>query len=274
MRKILFGLRWNLNSNASSADTHSVDKFDVMISYSHKDKLICGQIYEELLRRGYRVWIDFNEMHGNVMDAMAQAIEQSHSIILCISEEYQRSNYCRAEAQYAFKRQLNIVPIVLQKSYKPDGWLLFLIAGLLYVDFTKYAFEQAMQMLLSEFQTSRRMSDPPVETSSISPSNERPRQVRQWTVNDVQQWLVERKLFQMAQLLTDVDGLGLIYLSRLMSNSVSQDYLLLFQQDSIQRTGRALSLIELARFHSLLDGELHILAKTKRWKLPSCCEVM
>ncbi|CAF1677638.1 unnamed protein product, partial [Rotaria sordida] len=29
-------------------------------------------------------------MHGNVMDAMAQAIEQSHTIIICMSEHYRK----------------------------------------------------------------------------------------------------------------------------------------------------------------------------------------
>ena len=283
MQKILFGLRWNLDSNLPSIDTHPIDKFDMMISYSHKDKEICGQIYDELLRRGYRVWIDFNEMHGNVMDAMAHAIEQSRLIILCISGEYQRSNYCRAEAQYAFKRQLKIVPIVVQKSYKPDGWLLFLISGLLYVDFIKYPFAQAVQMLLNEFQTSHRPMNPPLESlneqdsgtaSSVSLTIDRPREIREWTVNDVQQWLLEHKLFQMAQLLRDVNGSSLIYLTQSMSNSVSQDYASLFEQDSMQKTGRALSLIELARFRSLIDEELYLSVKVKRWYSNTCCPVM
>lgn len=278
MQKILFGLRWNLDSNLPSIETQPADKFDMMISYSHKDKEICGQIYDELLRRGYRVWIDFNEMHGNVMDAMAHAIKQSRLIILCVSEEYQRSNYCRAEAQYAFKRQLKIVPIVVQKSYKPDGWLLFLISGLLYVDFIKHPFAQAVQMLLNEFQTSHRPTNPPLESpnepASVSLATERPREIREWTVNDVQQWLLEKKLFQMAQLLTDVNGSSLIYLTQLMSNSVSQDHAALFQQDSMQKTGRALSLIELARFRSLIDDELHLCVKAKRWYSDTCCPVM
>ncbi|CAF4004309.1 unnamed protein product, partial [Rotaria sp. Silwood1] len=69
---------------------------------------------------------------------------------ICMSEQYRKSNYCRAEAHYAFQQQRKIVPILLQKHYKPDGGLLFLIGQLLYVDFTKYIFPQAIEMLFKE----------------------------------------------------------------------------------------------------------------------------
>jgi len=55
------------------------------------------------------------------MDTMVQAIEQSRIIIICMSEEYKRSNYCRAEAQYVFKRQLKIILILIEKYYESDG---------------------------------------------------------------------------------------------------------------------------------------------------------
>src|SRR5205085_7334604 len=101
-------------------------------------------------KAGYRIWIDFDQMCGNVMDTMAQAIEQSNTVIICMSEEYQRSSYCRAEAHYAFQRQRKIVPAILQQHYKPDGWLLFLIGQLFYVDFNKHEFNRAMKMLFKE----------------------------------------------------------------------------------------------------------------------------
>ena len=110
IRKTVQGILWNLESNqenrtSSTTEIHNEKIFDIMISYSHRDEVICRQIYDELIRANYRVWIDFDQMHGNVMDAMAQAIEQSKTIIICMSEEYRRSNYCRAEAHYAFQRQ-------------------------------------------------------------------------------------------------------------------------------------------------------------------------
>jgi hypothetical protein len=124
MRKITNGILWNLEINHEDHSTSQITDgktFDIMISYSHKEKTLCKQLYEELTKGGYRVWIDFDQMHGNVMDAMAQAIDRSHTIIICMSENYQKSNFRRAEAQYAFQRQRKIVPVLLQQHYKPDG---------------------------------------------------------------------------------------------------------------------------------------------------------
>jgi hypothetical protein len=124
MRRVIHGILWNLeidHEDHSISDMKDRDTFDIMISYSHKDKILCKQIYDELTKSGYRIWIDFDQMHGNVMDAMAQAIEQSQTVMICMSEDYRKSNYCRAEAHYAFQRQRKIVPVLLQKHYKPEG---------------------------------------------------------------------------------------------------------------------------------------------------------
>ncbi|CAF4632609.1 unnamed protein product, partial [Rotaria magnacalcarata] len=72
MRKIIFGILWNLESchqDRPTSDFIDEKTFDIMISYSHKDEVICKQIYEELVKSGYRVWIDYDQIHGNVMDA-------------------------------------------------------------------------------------------------------------------------------------------------------------------------------------------------------------
>jgi hypothetical protein len=274
--KSVNGILWILNSNREETEVlnrNDNTKFDIMISYSHKEKEICKQLYDELIRAGYRVWIDFDNMHGNVMDAMAQAIELSQIIILCMSEQYQRSNYCRAEAQYAFKRKLKMIPILVQKYYKPDGWLSFLISHLLYIDFTKHDFPQAIEMLLKELKLSHLQ-----DRTSILPERQNtnslhkfiysssltqlppqtialPENVRDWTSSHVQQWLTDNNLAQIAHILSDTDGLSLIYLSDHIVNSESQQILSLLQQDSLRHTNEPLSVVELSRFQSLIERE-------------------
>jgi hypothetical protein len=233
MRKTIHGILWNLEINRQGRPTSDIMNertFDIMISYSHKDKTLCQQLYEELMKAGYRVWIDFDQMHGNVMDAMAQAIEQSQTVIICMSEQYRKSNYCRAEAHYAFQRQRKIVPVLLQKHYKPDGWLLFLVGQLLYVDFTKYELVQAMTMLFKELKvddiaetnqasvyreedtdvvTPIQLASTPKATSSLILSEN----ILEWTAIDVQAWLIDHDLGQMARLLTNCNGRSLVYLT-------------------------------------------------------------
>ena len=275
MRKITHGLLWNLDNkhdDRSDPDINEEKLFDIMISYSHKNQDFCKQLYEELVQAGYRVWIDFDQMHGNVMDTMAQAIERSRTVILCISEDYRKSNYCRAEAQYAFQRQGKIVPVLLQKHYKPDGWILFLIGQLLYVDFTKYEFDRAMKMLQKELRSSEILrTDSPASShkEDIQPmtlfvpvSGRRasilpvlPQSMLDWTTADVQKWLIGNKFVQMARLLADCDGRSLTYLSKYMKHSEIRHLVNSFREDSLRRLNENLSLIELSRFQTLLDKQ-------------------
>jgi hypothetical protein len=275
MKKTVHGILWNLEINHEDRLKSEISDgkvFDLMISYSHKDKTLCQQIYDELVKSGYRVWIDFDQMHGNVMDAMAQAIELSPTVIICMSEDYRKSNYCRAEAHYAFQRQRKIVPILLQKHYRPDGWLLFLIGQLIYVDFNKHEFDRAMKMLLKELKVedSSEINVSPVypkeDTQTITPvtlvtvpkalpSATISRNFLEWSDTQVQQWLTEHNLPQMSRLLVGCDGRSLIYLNRYIKSGQIQQILNLLQEDSLRQINQSISLIELSRFHSLMDHQ-------------------
>jgi hypothetical protein len=275
MRKIIHGILWNLEIDREDRTTSEIENkktFDIMISYSHQEKTLCQQIYDELIRSGYRVWIDFDQMHGNIMDAMAQAIEQSHTVIICMSEQYRKSNYCRAEAHYAFQCQRKIVPVLLQKHYKPDGWLLFLMGQLLYVDFNKYEFDRAIKMLFDELKAE---SNPETDVVSVHPTEDsntlaafppetKPgtlpspivsQNILEWTETQVQEWLVQHNLIQMSHLLTNCDGRSLFYLNKYIKNGRSQQILNLLQEDSLRQINQSISLIELSRLHSLMDRQ-------------------
>ncbi|CAF1223664.1 unnamed protein product [Adineta ricciae] len=261
MRKIVHGILWNLGTNHNNRllPNNNEDKtFDIMISYSHKEKALCHQLYQELTRTNYRVWIDFDQMHGNVMDAMAQAIEQSRVVILCISEQYRKSNYCRAEAHYAFQCQRKIIPILVQKHYKPDGWLLFLIGQLLYVDFTKHEFDQAMNMLLKELslnetnESNRPSTVPSKESTCIAKDSE---DIFAWSVTRVQQWLIEHKLTQMSRLFCDCDGRSLVFLRDCVKYGDFQSIFTSLQEDCNRRLKENISLIELSCCLSLIKQQ-------------------
>ena len=42
---------------------------------------------------------------------------------MCMTEKYKQSPNCRAEAEYAFKLGVPIIPLIGQEGYMPDGWL-------------------------------------------------------------------------------------------------------------------------------------------------------
>ncbi|CAF1032512.1 unnamed protein product [Rotaria sordida] len=143
------------NLNYSSLQNSVTDTFHIMISYSWKNKILCHQIYEYFRDDGYRVWIDENDMYGSIIERMAEAIEKSNFILICVSSDYKKSANCQAEAEYAFKRKKTIIPLIVEPNYKADGWLSFIIGNKIYINFTDRVhneFKIAYKMLLVELQ--------------------------------------------------------------------------------------------------------------------------
>ncbi|CAF3859036.1 unnamed protein product [Rotaria sp. Silwood1] len=138
LESVAQGLLWKLEKEAGAKPTSSNShEYDIMISYSHSDSQVCHQIYEKLIKDKFRVWIDRENLHGTTMSGMANAIENSTFVLICMSQKYQQSSYCRLEAHYAHEQQCNIIPLKMKVHYKPDGWLGLLVAGKKYVDFAK-----------------------------------------------------------------------------------------------------------------------------------------
>ncbi|CAF0768599.1 unnamed protein product [Didymodactylos carnosus] len=224
--------------------------FDMMISYSHDNTDICHRIYDTLIGNGYTVWVDFNYMRGNVMEAMAEAIESTDCLLLLICDNYKRSNYCRAEALYAYSRQVTLIPLLMQKKYKADGWLGLMLSQLIYIDFTKYEFNLAFDKLKAElfsmnkkprahFSSAQKLPSPPPEkkiTESIVPSsfvtvNNSTQQtpvvlsshnsdylkkpINQWLASDINHWCQEKHLNTFLNVLQHYDGYALIKLYEL-----------------------------------------------------------
>ncbi|CAF0784422.1 unnamed protein product [Adineta steineri] len=129
-----------------------LNKPRLMISYNHASKPLCVDIYERLTKDGYTVWIDFEQMHGNTLVAMAQGVESSDIFLYCVTENYSQSRSCQKEAEYAFVQQKIMIPLFLQSKYKPCGWLGLLVGTSLYIDFTKNDFTQNYAKLKSEIE--------------------------------------------------------------------------------------------------------------------------
>ncbi|CAF4661532.1 unnamed protein product, partial [Rotaria sp. Silwood2] len=88
--------------------------------YSHRDRQLCYQIHERLVQDEFSVWIDRDNMHGATMTAMAEAIENSEFVLICMSDTYKQSVYCQSEAHYAFERRCHLIPLIMKPTYKPD----------------------------------------------------------------------------------------------------------------------------------------------------------
>eukprot|EP01044_Picomonas_judraskeda_P028089 COSAG03_NODE_9185_length_740_cov_0.691108_1_plen_116_part_10 len=88
---------------------------------------VIKRVLGALVRRGYRVWIDIEQMRGSTVDSMALAVEAAEVMLIGVSREYKESTNCRLEAQYAMQREVPTVPLLLVERYQADGWLGMLI---------------------------------------------------------------------------------------------------------------------------------------------------
>lgn len=142
-------------SQKSSNLSNSKYLYDLMISYSHQDKDICHQIYYKLIEDGFKVWMDFENMYGSTIERMAEAIQNSQFIIICMSHKYQSSPYCKTEGQYTYKLQRPFIPLIVEKGYRPYDWLGAFSGLRMYIDFTKYDFHIAYEKLITEIQRNK-----------------------------------------------------------------------------------------------------------------------
>ncbi|CAF4540672.1 unnamed protein product [Rotaria socialis] len=128
------------------------EPFDLMISYCHAQRDICHRLYDCLVKDNYSVWIDKENMYGSVLESMAEAIERSNIVLMCISNKYKESNACQLEAKYAWKRKKKTIPVKVEEKYDPMGWLGLLCSDDTYIDFIKLGFDKAYKELLKEIQ--------------------------------------------------------------------------------------------------------------------------
>lgn len=140
---------------AADTSAEKATKHDMMISYCWAQKELCHKINDRLEKDGYKVWLDRDEMHGSIIERMAEAIEQARFVIICMSSNYKNSINCKAEAEYAFSRKSKIIPLIVEPKYKADGWLGFLAGSKIYIDFADKEgeeFDQAYEGLIAELE--------------------------------------------------------------------------------------------------------------------------
>ncbi|CAF1378634.1 unnamed protein product, partial [Didymodactylos carnosus] len=143
------------STNGDDEEMTPKTAYDIMISYSWADQELCSKIHDGLVAKNFRVWLDKNEMHGSTIEAMANAVESSEVILMCMSETYKKSTNCKSEAEYAFNRKRRIIPIIMREKYCPDGWLGFIAGSRMYIDFSAVDVQTGLEKLISEIELNR-----------------------------------------------------------------------------------------------------------------------
>jgi hypothetical protein len=104
---------------AKSTPTIEKNIEHIMISYNRDSRDMCLKIQNALENQNLKVWIDIDRISGSSLESMALAVENSFCVLICMTEKYKQSPNCRAEAEYTFTLNKPIIPLILQKDYKP-----------------------------------------------------------------------------------------------------------------------------------------------------------
>ena len=173
----------------------------VMISYQWDSQEVLVEVKNRLQASGYRVWMDLEQMGGSTLETMAKAVENSSVVLVCVSERYKESPNCRSEAEYTYKLGKDIIPLMMQRNYKPDGWLGMLVGTKFWIDFhSKHVVKPGVTKLIKELggrgkdvDVTERPSEPVVQAvrADIVATSSSSLRVSTWTNEEVKQWFKE-----------------------------------------------------------------------------------
>ena len=94
-------------------------------------------MYNYLTSKGHKIWKDDEGgLQGHLVDGMADAIEKSKVILVCLSEKYFSSKNCKLELEYAHEMEKQIVVVKLDPllTLTGHGALSMILAKQLYLE--------------------------------------------------------------------------------------------------------------------------------------------
>ncbi|CAF3809627.1 unnamed protein product [Rotaria sp. Silwood1] len=118
--------------------THNTSRPYIMISYHRKSSFdTCQRICTQLRSRGYNVWMDEDDLNGNILyEELALAIENASIVLICFNRQYAESDFCRKEACYTVRCGIDYIPCRMEAPFRARGWLGIIISDHLYCDFS------------------------------------------------------------------------------------------------------------------------------------------
>ncbi|KAJ3084768.1 hypothetical protein HDU99_003466 [Rhizoclosmatium hyalinum] len=118
---------------AMEKESEAIKVYDCMLSYNWTQQPTVIRIRDSLVKRGFSVWLDMEQMSGNVYSRMCEAVLGSKVVIPCMSKTYEASGNCKRELGFAADQTnagKKIVPVRLDDG--PFTWTALITSGLLY----------------------------------------------------------------------------------------------------------------------------------------------
>ncbi|XP_064620178.1 uncharacterized protein LOC135483318 [Lineus longissimus] len=264
-RKAAKGILWNLRDAEMHNPTEEPSQRPhIMVSYQWDAKPLVLKVRDALRAAGYKVWVDVDNMEGSTINAMAEAVENSTVVLMCMSHRYKESQNCRSEAEYAYTRRKEIIPLVVETQYKPDGWLGFIKGAKMYYDITnKATFEEKMKQLMKALGLKGMSSDPaarqvpvPLKVTETRAPGSSPapggRALRNWDQNQVAEWM--KQCCISGERVSDLNGRQLHFLQRMLQRA--PEYYYSFVERNLHRLNEFADFTALTNaLEDMLDNE-------------------
>jgi len=190
---------------------------------------------------GFRVWMDVVEMGGSTLEKMADAVERSQVVIVGLSQRYKDSVSCRTEAEYAYKCNKDVVPLLLEKNYKADGWLGAILGTKLYLDFTNLVlFDKGFPSLLKELGDRGKVPQAELEEIKATAAKSHAgaaegKSVDDWSAEDVRKWISTQNFKSFKN--RELNGHNLRFLKTLRLEAPEFFYRYLFENLNLRHLG-------------------------------------
>ena len=93
----------------------SRDKPFIFVSYSHSDASYVFPVLESLAAAGYNIWYG-NGTETKWSDELADAIVKSDAVVVFASTNAMASNNVRTEIEFAFSKNVKVIPVCLEDT--------------------------------------------------------------------------------------------------------------------------------------------------------------
>ncbi|XP_071504382.1 uncharacterized protein [Diadema antillarum] len=246
--KVPLGLHNEKSERSVSSSTLSLSSEapHIMISYQWDSQERMIEVRDLLIKAGYNVWMDIDKMAGDILGAMAQAVEKAAVVLVCMTQKYSESHNGRTEATYAYKLKKPIIPLQLEEGYDADGWLGALVGTLLY--YKMYSGQVAsdnLQPLVKELGDRGRLpkkvsvkpngivphksilttSPPPRPEAPALPAKSSIRSapnavaISKWTPEQVRSWLESNNVHNLHETLCTLNGEQLVQMRKQLARA-------------------------------------------------------
>jgi tetratricopeptide (TPR) repeat protein len=116
----------------SPTQASSSEPWDAFISHTSANDDLATRLEENLQEMGLNIWVDHSDLRrrGLLLSALQEALLRCAHLVLLWSQAAEQSRYVTAEWNFAWNREISILPCRLDQTLLPLG-----LAGYLYCDF-------------------------------------------------------------------------------------------------------------------------------------------